>query len=149
MRALPIYASTKAAVTQITECLYGQLAAVTDKIGVSLLFPGPNALNTGLWNAERNRPTELAWSKARKTNTFEGLRKHMTEAGVSFQETPLPKIAQDVVDGIRERRFWILPESEHSNATIQARAASMLARTDPEYMIDERPPVAGGMGEVE
>jgi NAD(P)-dependent dehydrogenase (short-subunit alcohol dehydrogenase family) len=149
MRALPVYASTKAAVTQITECLYGQLAAVTEKIGTSLLFPGPNALNTGLWNAERNRPSELSWSKPRKTNTFEGLRKHMSAAGVPFQETPLPKIAQDVVDGIRERRFWILPESEHADATIRARAESMLGRSDPDYMIDERPPVAGGLGEVE
>jgi NAD(P)-dependent dehydrogenase (short-subunit alcohol dehydrogenase family) len=149
MRALPIYASTKAAVTQISECLWGQLAAATDRIGVSVLFPGPNALDTGLWNAERNRPTELAASRPRRTNTFEKLRDYMKGAGVSFQETPLESVADAVVQGIRERRFWILPASEHADATIRARAASMLARSDPEYMIDARPVVAGGMGEVE
>jgi NAD(P)-dependent dehydrogenase (short-subunit alcohol dehydrogenase family) len=149
MRALPIYASTKAAVTQISECLYGQLAAVTDRIGVSVLFPGPNALNTGLWNAERNRPPELAQSRPRKTHTFEKLRKYMADAGAPFQETPLEEVAARVVRGIRERKFWILPESEHADATIRTRAESMLARSNPDYMIDTRPSVAGGMGEVE
>jgi NAD(P)-dependent dehydrogenase (short-subunit alcohol dehydrogenase family) len=148
MRALPIYASSKAAVTQITECLYGQLADVTDRIGVSVLFPGPNALDTGLWNAERNRPPELAASRPRKTNTFEGLRRYMREAGIPFQETPLEQIADDVVQGIRARRFWILPASERADATIRTRAASMLARSNPDYMIDALPTVAGGLGEV-
>jgi NAD(P)-dependent dehydrogenase (short-subunit alcohol dehydrogenase family) len=148
MRALPIYASTKAAVTQISECLYGQLAAVSERIGVSVLFPGPSALDTGLWNAERNRPPELAASRPRKTHTFEALRRYMSEAGLPFQATALEEVAAHVVRGIRERRFWILPESPHADATIRARADSMLARRNPDYMIDERPSVAGGMGEV-
>lgn len=149
MRALPIYASSKAAVTQISECLYGQLADVTDKIGVSVLFPGPSALNTGLWNAERNRPAELAGARARKTHTFEKLREYMAGAGLPFQETPLEAIAEQVVEGIRERRFWILPESEHADATIRTRAASMIARSNPDYMIDARPSVAGGLGDAD
>ncbi len=148
MRALPIYASTKAAVTQISECLYGQLADVTDRVGVSVLFPGPNALNTGLWNAERNRPSDLPQSRPRQTHTFEDLRSYMDGAGVSFQETPLEEIAGRVVDGIRQGAFWILPPSEHADATIRARAESMLARSNPDYMIDERPSVAGGMGDA-
>jgi NAD(P)-dependent dehydrogenase (short-subunit alcohol dehydrogenase family) len=149
MRALPIYASTKASVTQISECLYGQLADVTDRIGVSVLFPGPSALDTGLWNAERNRPTELAPSRPRRTHTFEKLRRYMLDSGVPFQPTPLEAVAEHVVRGIRERRFWILPESEHADATIRTRAESMLARRNPDYMIDARPSVAGGLGDAE
>ena len=80
MRGLPIYAASKAAITQISECLWGQLEALCDKIGVSVLFPGPRALNSGLWTAERNRPAELAQSQPRATESFEGLKRHMREA---------------------------------------------------------------------
>ena len=149
MRALPIYAASKAAVTQITECLYGQLAAVTDKVHASVLFPGPRALDTGLWSAERNRPSELAASKPRRTNTFEGMKRKLAELGAPFAETNLSEVAGFVVQGIREERFWLLPESEGADASIRRRADSMLARSDPAYMIDQLPVEAGGLGEVE
>lgn len=93
LRGLPIYAASKSAVTQISECLWGQLEAVTDAVGVSVLFPGPKALDTGLWTAERNRPSDLAWSKARPTQTMEGLQKFMADAGAAFEVTPLDQIA--------------------------------------------------------
>ncbi|TMQ69235.1 MAG: SDR family NAD(P)-dependent oxidoreductase [Candidatus Eisenbacteria bacterium] len=148
LRALPIYAASKSAVTQITECLYGQLAAVTDKVHASVLFPGPRALNTGLWNAERNRPPELAWSKPRRTNTFEGMRAKLVKLGAVFEETPLSEVAELVLQGIREERFWLLPKTEGSDASIRRRAESMLARSNPDYMIDKLPVEAGGLGEV-
>ncbi len=147
MRGLPIYAASKAAVTQISECLWGQLAALTDKVGVSVLFPGPRALDTGLWSAERNRPADLAQSNHRATQTFEGLKKHMSEMGVPFQETPLEQVAAFTVQGIRDNRFWLLPESENSDQTIRLRADSMIARKNPDYMVQPRALVLGGMGE--
>ena len=147
MRGLPIYAASKAAVTQISECLWGQLEAVTDKVGVSVLFPGPRALDTGLWSAERNRPSDLAQSKPRGTQSFEGLKRHMHETGVPFAETPLDEVADFAVRGIQERRFWLLPESESSDQTIHTRAESMIARMNPDYMIQPRSLVLGGMGE--
>jgi NAD(P)-dependent dehydrogenase (short-subunit alcohol dehydrogenase family) len=149
MRALPDYAASKSAVTQISECLYGQLAAVTDRVGVSVLFPGPRWLDTNLWTAERNRPVELAWSKPRRTQSFEGLRQQLTAAGMPFEETPLAEVAELTLRGIRENRFWLIPESAHADASIRARAESMLARSNPRYMIDSRPPAAGGLGDPE
>ena len=147
MRGLPIYAASKAAVTQISECLWGQLEAVTDKVGVSVMFPGPRALNTGLWSAERNRPADLSQSTHRATQTFEGLRQHMSEMGVSLQETPLEEVAAFTVQGIRDKRFWLLPDNENSDKTIRTRAESMIARGNPDYMIQPRALVLGGMGE--
>jgi NAD(P)-dependent dehydrogenase (short-subunit alcohol dehydrogenase family) len=146
MRALPIYAASKSAVTQISECLYGQLAAVTDRVGVSVLYPGPRWLHTNLWTAERNRPPELAASKPRPTQSFEALKRQLTAAGVPFEETPLAEVAELALRGIREKRFWLIPESESADASIRARAESMLLRRNPDYMIDSRPPAAGGMG---
>jgi len=148
LRGLPIYAASKSAVTQISECLWGQLEAVTDAVGVSVLFPGPKALDTGLWTAERNRPPEFAWSEARPTQTMDGLRKFMADAGASFEVTPLDQVADFAVRGVREKRFWLLPDSEGSDQTIRTRAESMIARGTPDYMIQERALVAGGMGEA-
>ena len=147
MRGLPIYAASKSAVTQISECLWGQLEAVTDKIGVSVLYPGPRALDTGLWSAERNRPAELAQSKPRETQNIEGLKRFMADAGVPFEVTALEDIAAFVVEGIRAKRFWLLPESENMDNSIRARAEAMIARDQPDYMIQERALVVGGMGE--
>ena len=146
LRGLPIYAASKSAVTQISECLWGQLEAVTDAVGVSVLYPGPKALDTGLWTAERNRPTGLASSKPRPTQTMDGLQKFMADAGVAFELTPLDEIADFVVHGIREKRFWLIPEGDNGDQTIRARAESMIARGAPEYMVQERSLVVGGMG---
>jgi short-subunit dehydrogenase len=147
LRGLPIYAASKSAVTQISECLWGQLEAVTDKVGVSVLFPGPKALDTGLWSAERNRPADLAQSTPRETQTMEGLKSFMADAGVSVEVTPLEDIAAFVVQGIRDKRFWLLPDNENSDQNIRARAESMIARGNPDYMIQPRALVIGGMGE--
>jgi NAD(P)-dependent dehydrogenase (short-subunit alcohol dehydrogenase family) len=147
LRGLPIYAASKSAVTQISECLWGQLEAVSDKVGVSVLYPGPKALDTGLWSAERNRPADLPQSKPRETQSMEGLKRFMADAGVPFEVTPLQEIAAFVVQGIHDKRFWLLPDSANSDQIIRARAESMIARRNPDYMIQQRALVVGGMGE--
>ena len=143
----PIYAASKGAVTLISECLYGQLAAVGDRVKVSVLYPGPNWMRTGIWSSERNRPSELAQARpvAGPRPTFEALKQQMQAAGIPFQETPLEEVADCVVRGIREERFWMLPASERTDAAIRARAQSMLERSQPDYMIEKRPPAAGGL----
>jgi NAD(P)-dependent dehydrogenase (short-subunit alcohol dehydrogenase family) len=143
----PIYAASKSAVTVISECLYGQLAAASDKVKVSVLYPGPNWMRTGIWSSERNRPAQLAQARPASgpRPTFEGLRQQMQAAGLPFEETPLEEVADEVVRGIREERFWMLPASERSDASIRARAQSMLERSNPDYVVEKRPPAAGGL----
>ena len=143
----PIYAATKSAVTVISECLHGQLAAVSDKVRVSVLYPGPNWMRTGIFASERNRPAELAQARpsAGPRVSFEALREQMLAAGLPFAETPLEEVADGVVRGIREQRFWMLPASERTDDAIRARARSMLERSDPDYMLEKRPPAAGGL----
>ena len=72
----------------------------------------------------------------------------MREAGAPFAETRLEDVAASTVQGIRDRRFWLLPDSEHSDQTIRTRAESMIARKNPDYMIQPRALVLGGMGEA-
>jgi NAD(P)-dependent dehydrogenase (short-subunit alcohol dehydrogenase family) len=136
----PIYALTKSAVVTLSESLYAQLeaAGVSGRIGASVLFPGPNMLRTGLFSSWRNRPPEMANATPRTTppTTIESFEKRMAEAGVQITYTPPEEVAGRVVDAIRSRTFWILPPSERSDAQIDARAASMLARTNPTYMTE-------------
>lgn len=54
-----VYATTKAAVTTLTECLWGQLREIESKVSASLLYPStrtPGMLNTGIWRPGANRP---------------------------------------------------------------------------------------------
>lgn len=143
----PIYAATKSSVTNISECLYAQLEAVTDKIAVSVLFPGPNWMNTGIFNSDRVRPDEFHKADAppRMAVDFEILKESLLAAGEEFVETPLSDVANTVFTGLVNNQFWMLPTSERTDNSINVRANAMLKRDNPDYMILDRPPAAGGL----
>ncbi|WP_413756580.1 SDR family NAD(P)-dependent oxidoreductase [Streptomyces sp. MMBL 11-3] len=131
-----VYAVTKAAVVTLTESLYAHLRAEHARVGASVLFPGPHMLRTGLWESHRNRPARYAKQRPRRTpyRSLGQWEAAMREAGREVRFTPVEEVAGLVVDGIRAGRFWLLPESEHSDARIRARARSMLDRADPAYL---------------
>ncbi|WP_019067425.1 SDR family NAD(P)-dependent oxidoreductase [Streptomyces hokutonensis] len=131
-----VYAVTKAAVVTMTESLYAHLKAEHARVGASVLFPGPHMLRTGLWESHRNRPARYAKERPRRTpyRSLDQWESAMKAAGKDVAFTPVEEVADLVVDGIRADRFWLLPESEHSDAQIRARAASMLDRANPSYL---------------
>ena len=56
-----VYASSKAAVSCLTESLAQQLRAEEgSQVRAAIFYPGGGLLDTGLWTAQRNRPAELA-----------------------------------------------------------------------------------------
>ncbi|MER6125693.1 SDR family NAD(P)-dependent oxidoreductase [Streptomyces sp. NPDC001795] len=131
-----VYAVTKAAVVTMTESLYAHLKAEHARVGASVLFPGPHMLRTGLWESHRNRPARYAKQKPRRTpyRSLAQWEAAMKDAGHQVRFTPVEEVADLVVDGIRADRFWLLPQSEHSDAQITARARSMLDRANPSYL---------------
>ncbi|WP_151479766.1 SDR family NAD(P)-dependent oxidoreductase [Streptomyces albicerus] len=131
-----VYAVTKAAVVTMTESLYAHLKAEHARVGASVLFPGPHMLRTGLWESHRNRPDRYAKQKPRRTpyRSLDQWEAAMKEAGKDVRFTPVEDVAELVVDGVRADRFWLLPESEHSDRQIRARSQSMLDRADPAYL---------------
>jgi NAD(P)-dependent dehydrogenase (short-subunit alcohol dehydrogenase family) len=131
-----VYAVTKAAVVTMTESLYAHLKAEGAPVGASVLFPGPHMLRTGLWESHRNRPAQYAKTRPRRTpyRSLGQWEAAMREAGHEVSFTPVEEVAELVVDGIGEDRFWMLPESERSDSQIRARARSMLDRSAPDYL---------------
>jgi NAD(P)-dependent dehydrogenase (short-subunit alcohol dehydrogenase family) len=131
-----VYAVTKAAVVTMTESLYAHLRGEHARVGASVLFPGPHMLRTGLWESHRNRPDRYAKQRPRRTpyRSLDQWEAAMRAAGKEVAFTPVEEVAEFVVAGIRADRFWLLPESERSDAQIRARARSMLDRANPSYL---------------
>lgn len=131
-----VYAVTKAAVVTMTESLYAHLRAEHARVGASVLFPGPHMLRTGLWESHRNRPSRYAKQRPRRTpyRSLDQWETAMREAGREVRFTPVEEVADLVADGIAADRFWLLPQSEHSDRQIRARSQSMLDRAEPSYL---------------
>ncbi|MEX2255071.1 MAG: SDR family NAD(P)-dependent oxidoreductase [Acidimicrobiia bacterium] len=132
----PEYSVTKGAVVTLTEVLAAQLADAGSAVGASLLFPGPHMLRTGLFDAWRTRPAELAKEKPRSRDpvTIEEYEEIMRGAGIEVQYTPVEEVAGHVVDALRTGDFWIFAPSEQSDEQIRAKATSLLKRENPTYV---------------
>jgi NAD(P)-dependent dehydrogenase (short-subunit alcohol dehydrogenase family) len=132
------YALAKASIVTYTECLWAQLHAAGSRIGVSLLFPSgytPGLLNTGIWN-ESARPAEFARSAPRPLRRGLDLyAERMRQAGQEVQFTPLEEVADQVATGILDGQFWMLAPSERTDREIGMRAESMIARSQPNYLL--------------
>ena len=137
-----VYATTKAAVTTITECLWGQLQEVGAKIGASLLYPStrsPGMLNTGIWRPGANRPDRYDRPGAPPKEGRDALgeyQKRMDAAGMPIVFAPLSEVADLCFEGIRDDVFWITAPSEPQQAKIRARAESQIAMSAPGYLLE-------------
>lgn len=136
-----VYTTTKAAVTTITECLWGQLRSVGAPVTASVLLPSTRTggiLNTGIFRPGRNRPAKYdrpgqppPEGRDALTPTIDSLK----AAGEDIKFADLSEVADVALEGILEDRFWITMPSERSAEMIEARAASMRDRTPPDYLL--------------
>ncbi|MFK7975229.1 MAG: SDR family NAD(P)-dependent oxidoreductase [Halioglobus sp.] len=126
----PIYASTKAAVTSITEVLHYQFLMEEAALQAHVLFPGPHVVNTNILSSMRNRPDEL-----RDDNEPVAYTSMADLAKASgFENMPLTEpeeVAETALKGIAAGEFWILPASKRNDAQFAARTQSILARENP------------------
>jgi NAD(P)-dependent dehydrogenase (short-subunit alcohol dehydrogenase family) len=136
-----VYATTKAAVTTITECLWGQLREVGAKVSASLLYPStttPGMLNTGIWRPGANRPDRYDRPGAPPKEGRDSLGaylKRMEEAGMEVQFAPLSEVADLCFEGIANDTFWITCGHAVQQEKIQARATSQIEMSPPEYLL--------------
>jgi len=118
-----VYASSKAAVSIITECLGAQLAA-QGNLRAMVFYPSGGLLDTGIWSCDRNRPAELAREKPvlGDPQTLEKFRAMAKQAGMDLPVQDLDELAQHLLGDIRAGNFVSMIGREHAGATLEQRA---------------------------
>ncbi len=128
----PIYASSKAAVTSMTEVLYSQLSKESPKLKVHLLFPGPHMVNTQILASQRNRQSKFKdETEVGDYLTMEDLKKSALGANVEFKLTEPDEVAEACFEGVSSNQFWIRPYLDDNQAMIQARTNSVIRNENP------------------
>lgn len=135
--AMAVYPMTKAAVLCITESLYTHLQLAGSNVKAHALFPS-GFLNTGIWESWRNRPEQYAPTQERKSpqQTLDAVLERFESSGMKVAFTPLEDVAAQVVDGINQGRFWMMGPPSAGDEVISRKAASIVARSEPDYLID-------------
>ncbi len=126
----PAYASSKAAVTSLTEVLHYQFLMDGAKLRAHLLFPGPNLVNTNILNSDRVRP-EAFRIEGQAPATYVDMKALAESAGVEFKLTEPEEVADMAIEGIREGQFWILSKEGKSDERLRARTKSIVERRAP------------------
>ena len=123
-----VYASSKAAVSIMTECLDAQLVGRGTRLRAAIFYPSGGMLDTGIWSTKRNRPKELARSKqvaAEKETTFHAFMEGAKKAGFELPVQDLDELAQFALEGIRNEDFVIMIGRETMEAQLVERAAKL------------------------
>jgi NAD(P)-dependent dehydrogenase (short-subunit alcohol dehydrogenase family) len=118
-----IYCATKHAVVTMSECLQLELQEENASIGVSVLCPA--FVSTGIADAARNRPAELAAANPLKEKYEEQTRK-ATQAG----KLSATDIARITLDAVKEKRFYILPHQK-IKGLVEQRMVDILEERSP------------------
>ncbi len=120
-----VYASSKAAVSCLTEALAHQLRDAGTQLRAAIFYPSGGLLDTGLWTAQRNRPPELARVKPRPPapgTTFEEFREQLRAAGRSADVMDLLELGRFVVRGVQAGSFIIGHDLDEAAQLLHARA---------------------------
>ena len=123
-----VYASSKAAISTMTECLAAQLIGRGTRLRAAIFYPSGGMLKTGIWSTKRNRPASLARSvtvATEKETTFDDFMAGAKKAGFDLPVQDLDQLAQFALDGIRGEDFVIMIGRETMEAQLVERAAKL------------------------
>lgn len=123
-----VYASSKAAVSIMTECLHAQLAGQDTKLKAGIFYPSGGLLKTGIWETKRNRPEELAREKPVPVGAemkFDEFMEGMKQIGVELPVQDLDELAEFTLKGIQNGDFVIMIGREDMEATLVERAKKL------------------------
>jgi len=134
-----VYASSKAAVTCLTEALAHQLAGEGGRLRAAVFYPGGGLLDTGLWTAQRNRPAELAREKERAAapgTTFAEFKAQLEAAGRPADVVDLAALGRFVVAGVKAQKFVIGYDLDRAGRLLHARADAIAEGALPPNMME-------------
>ena len=118
-----VYASSKAAVSIISECLAAQLQTEKTKLQGHLFYPSGGLLDTGIWTTDRNRPPELARETPGKPSpTVDDFKQMAKQSGMELHFQDLDELAKFAMAGILEGRFILMFGLDGAEAQLSFRA---------------------------
>ncbi len=120
-----VYGTSKAGVVALTESLHLELELRGAPVRASVLCPG--LIRTNILDAERNRPEAL---RNPGEPPPEGRARARLREAMASSGTPPAAVAAQVVEAIRDQRFWILTHDD-IDPWVRQRAENILARTNP------------------
>jgi NAD(P)-dependent dehydrogenase (short-subunit alcohol dehydrogenase family) len=114
------YVTSKAAVAAMTANLERELSTSDPHIGVSLLVPG--LVRTNMNDSERNRPKDVPATDADplRVSIHEDIDRATAAVGLAPSA-----VAELVVEGVRERRFYLLTHPEMTLSATESQLAWM------------------------
>ncbi|RZF26962.1 SDR family oxidoreductase [Paraburkholderia sp. UYCP14C] len=130
------YNVSKHAVVALTESLYQDLSLVTQQVACSVLCP--YFVPTGIANAQRNRPADLA-NDAPPTLS-QRVARALSEKAVSSGKISAEAVAAMVFDAIRDEQFYIYSHPHALNA-VKTRAEDIVTPRNPTDPFAEKPQV--------
>ena len=134
-----VYASSKAAVSCLTEAVQHQLAGEGDRVRAAIFYPGGGLLDTGLWTAQRNRPDDLARQKERAAapgTTFEEFKAQLEAAGRPAHVVDLVELGRFAVAGVKSGDFIISYDLDRAGRLLHARADASAHGQLPPHMME-------------
>jgi NAD(P)-dependent dehydrogenase (short-subunit alcohol dehydrogenase family) len=123
-----VYASSKAAVSIMTECLAAQFIGRGTKLRAAIFYPSGGMLRTGIWTTKRNRPRALARKQSvdpSRETTFEAFMEGAKKAGFELPVQDLDALAQHALQGIRNEDFVIMIDRPSMEPTLVERARKL------------------------
>jgi NAD(P)-dependent dehydrogenase (short-subunit alcohol dehydrogenase family) len=124
-----VYAASKAAVSCFTESLDANLAQLEAPVRASVFSPSGGLLDTGLYNAQRNRPAHLqrvSGGTGRASMTFDELKARVAAAtGREPAVADLEALAELVCDATARRDFVIARDLSATEDLLHRRAEAI------------------------
>jgi NAD(P)-dependent dehydrogenase (short-subunit alcohol dehydrogenase family) len=131
-----VYASSKAAISCLTEALAHQLIDDGTNLRASVFYPSGGMLDTGLFTATRNRPPELArvhQPESKRSMTFTELKAAMERSGREVQVMDLDVLGRFVIDGVKADRYIIAFNLDGTAELLHRRADAIAAAELPPH----------------
>ena len=128
---MSVYDVTKHGVVALSESMYKELRLASAPIGVSVVCPG--LIDTNIMRSSRNRPPELAeeGKAGPVAQTFGQALSDRLAGGY-----PPSEVAAQVMAGIREDRFYIVPAQPEVKSRIAVRAHDLLELRNPTLRLE-------------
>lgn len=130
-----VYAASKAAVSSFTETLQNQFLADGLPLRASVFYPSGGLLKTGMWEAEKLRPADLARERPRESEpmTVAKLEAMAEKGGYELPWQDLDELARAVIEGIKDEQFVIMLGLDTLGPTLHERADHLGAGECPPH----------------